>query len=108
MDNIYNCVDIHSVRHPKVASILKQQLANQCSIMYNCAQFNAKKTTLCTAQKSAQLRKIVPEFRHFAQCATSKWLTMPKPFPHLNSTKRQRRRRWTKWLTLTIVIVHFL
>ena len=74
MDNIYNCVDIHSVRHPKVASILKQQLANQCSIMYNCAQFNAKKTTLCTAQKSAQLRKIVPEFRHFAQCATSKWL----------------------------------
>ena len=46
--------------------------------MYICAQFNPKKTTLRTAQKSAQLRKIVPKFRHFAQCATSKWLDMTK------------------------------
>ena len=74
MDIIYNLVAIHSVRHPKVPSILKQQLVNQCSIMYNCAQLNPKKTTLCTAQKSAQLRKKVPEFRHFAQCAMAKWL----------------------------------
>ena len=72
MDRIYNCADIHSVRHPKVASILRQQLANQCNSMYNCAQCNPKKTTLWTAQKSAQLRKIVPEIEHFAQCATSK------------------------------------
>ena len=52
MDIIYNLVAIHSVRHPKVPSILKQQLVNQCSIMYYCAQFNPKKTTMCTAQKA--------------------------------------------------------